>query len=365
MDKNSAHLVSAHIPPLRIATWNVDNLGDAIESTMQQRDERIHRLTQAIGHDLHAPHILALQEICGDKKYETGQRALATENMQRLIEAIQLATGYVYAYIEIPPLNNQDGGVPNTNIRNGYLYRTDRVALTAPTTMQNDGMPKVAIDSAESIRLHANPALIDPTNPVFEGFRKPLVAQFTDKQTGEQYYLTNLHLPSNGRIRTTNENSDAPQAWQPDPLRMKTRNEQTMLIRDFQQELLTAINAKGLAQTHHVVCLGDFNTASRVVINGVEEPPASTEVLEIIGQSGLINVADERLKHAYSVGDASKNLTLDHVYVSPALRERITTAERPMYTQLPKKGYLSDHNPTVFSFAALEKAQALANSAER
>ena len=41
-----------------------------------------------------------------------------------------------YKYVNIDPVNNQDGGAPNANIRVGFLYNPDRVSLT-------EGIPQV------------------------------------------------------------------------------------------------------------------------------------------------------------------------------------------------------------------------------
>ena len=35
-----------------------------------------------------------------------------------------------YQYVNIDPVNNQDGGAPNANIRVGFLYNPERVTLT-------------------------------------------------------------------------------------------------------------------------------------------------------------------------------------------------------------------------------------------
>ena len=46
--------------------------------------------------------------------------------MSTLISAIQSAGGPLYQYRQINPVNDQDGGEPGGNIRQVFMFRTDR-----------------------------------------------------------------------------------------------------------------------------------------------------------------------------------------------------------------------------------------------
>lgn len=57
------------------------------------------------------------------------------------------AGGPAYTYLEIAGINNQDGGVPNGNIRPAFLYDSARVALADSET----GVKGSAVQAVEVV----------------------------------------------------------------------------------------------------------------------------------------------------------------------------------------------------------------------
>ncbi|MBB3691885.1 Ig-like domain-containing protein [Sphingomonas sp. BK580] len=147
---------------LSIATYNLENLDTS--------DQKFDVLAGDIVYNLKAPDVIAVQEIQDADGAGSGGDLSGTVTAQGLIDAIYAQSGLHYAYVEVAPtVAGSTGGEPGGNIRNGYLYNTDRVGYV-------DG-------SAELI-----------TGAAYQGTRNPLVAQFTF--AGETVTAINVHLTS-------------------------------------------------------------------------------------------------------------------------------------------------------------------------
>ncbi len=110
---------------MTFATFNVENLDPS--------DMKYDELADDIVFNLLLPDVIAIQEMQDDNGTGTGVLG-ALNNAQGLIDAIFTASGGTvrYVYVEIAPTAaNITGGESNGNIRNGYLYREDRVDLVA------------------------------------------------------------------------------------------------------------------------------------------------------------------------------------------------------------------------------------------
>lgn len=149
---------------LSMATYNVENLDTT--------DGKFDILASNIVYNLHAPDVIALQEIQDADGAGNGTDYSGIKTAQGLIDAIAAINGGRYAYVEIAPTaNNSTGGEPNGNIRSGYLYNTDRVSYVEGSAELIDG-------------------------PAYNNTRKPLVADFLFH--GETVTAINVHLTSRG-----------------------------------------------------------------------------------------------------------------------------------------------------------------------
>ncbi|HEV2044015.1 MAG TPA: Calx-beta domain-containing protein, partial [Sphingomicrobium sp.] len=109
---------------MTVATLNVENLDPS--------DGKYDDLAEDIVVNLRLPDVIAIQEMQDDNGALAGGTLSAAANAQGLIDAIFAASGVTYVYVEIAPATaNSTGGESNGNIRNGYLYREDRVDLVA------------------------------------------------------------------------------------------------------------------------------------------------------------------------------------------------------------------------------------------
>ena len=133
--------------------------------------KRAEALARQIVEGLRSPDVIAVQEIQDNDGPKKSEIVDADETYEMLIEKIRAAGGPAYEWFDIPPVNNQDGGEPGGNIRNGFLFRPDRA--------------RVIKDSVERIGIG---------NPAFDNSRKSLAAEF--EVEGRKLLIVNNHLAS-------------------------------------------------------------------------------------------------------------------------------------------------------------------------
>jgi predicted extracellular nuclease len=115
-----------------------------------------------------------------------------------LTQAISAAGGPNYSFVDIAPVDDQDGGAPGGNIRVAYLYKSSLVRLFNA----NPGGSLDATAVLDGPSLSFNPGRIDPANPAWSASRKPLVAQWEvigkkGKVSGN-FFTINVHFGSKG-----------------------------------------------------------------------------------------------------------------------------------------------------------------------
>src|SRR5262249_11332544 len=127
----------------------------------------------------------------------------------KLISTIQTTGGVTYQYRQIDPQDGTDGGAPGGNIRQGFLFRTDRglafvprssggldcsspsptpadCATTATTVQNIGGVPQLSL----------SPGRVVPGNGAWSSSRKPLAAEFT--YNGRTLFVVGNHFNSKG-----------------------------------------------------------------------------------------------------------------------------------------------------------------------
>lgn len=172
---------------LRVMTVNCLNLDPKIERASHVLnpdmdidddvgDLQFDRLGQAIAIQGCSPELVALQEIQDNDGAEQTHVTDASLTYELLIKAIQRHGGPMYEWADIPPKNQADGGQPGGNIRNGFLYRPDRVTLI-PGSLKRLGQDEAC----------------------FERSRKPLLATFQLVESQHDVHslsVINVHLAS-------------------------------------------------------------------------------------------------------------------------------------------------------------------------
>ena len=188
IEPNFIELTKSSLKPsqghLTVMTLNCFNLDPHVESEnfvtnpRQDVDDdwgegRFHTLAQAVVLQANTPDIVALQEIQDNDGAELTDVTDASQTYELLIKVIEQLSGIRYHWVDVDPVLGEDGGQPGGNIRNGYLYNPERVAL-----------------AAKSVKT------LGKRKACFEDSRKPLVCTFVEKDSGKKLAVINVHLAS-------------------------------------------------------------------------------------------------------------------------------------------------------------------------
>ncbi|HEX4909738.1 MAG TPA: endonuclease/exonuclease/phosphatase family protein, partial [Permianibacter sp.] len=298
-----------------IASYNVENLAATNDAS------KFERLAQQVVHSLRSPDIVALMEVQDDNGASNDSLVSADQTAAKLIAAIQAAGGPLYQYRDIDPADDQDGGQPGGNIRQGFLFNPTSVRFVdragAGATTANS-----VISDSSGVRLQYSPGRIAPTDSAFASSRKPLAAEFLID--GNRVFVIANHFNSKG--------GDQPLfgRYQP-PARSSDvqRTAQAALVADFVDDLRTADpNAK-------VVVLGDINDF---------QFSDTMAILESAGLHDLINTLPENERYTYVFeGNAQ---ALDHILVSDGLLAAISEYD-VVHVNSEFADQASDHDPEV------------------
>jgi uncharacterized protein len=303
------------VDQLTIASYNVENFSKAKTSP-----EKVEKVARAIVTNMKSPDIVGLIEVQDNDGSTNSGNVDGSESAKVLMDEIVKLGGPQYAYTEIAPVNNQDGGESGGNIRVAFIYQPERVSLT---TGAAKGTATQAV-GFENGKLTLNPGRIDPTNSAFNSSRKPLAAQF-DFQ-GKSVIVVANHFNSKG--------GDQP-LWgktQPPVLSSEVqRHKIAQIVNNF----VTDVKTKD--PNANVVLLGDFNDFE------------FTRTLQIVKGNQLTNMiekvpAEDRYTYNFS-GNAQ---VLDHILVTNNM-----VANTKVDTVNVNSGYMeedgraSDHDPVI------------------
>ncbi len=296
---------------LTVAAYNVENLDPVIErmGRVEGDDDvsddigsgRMARLGAHIAVQLASPDIVALQEIQDNNGAELGEVVAADRTYTALIEAIIAAGGPRYAFIDLHPVRDREGGQPGGNIRNGYLYNPERVGL---------------IEGSTERLAHS----------AFEGSRAPVLAGFLFN--GHRIDLVNNHFSSKG--------GSSPLFGEGERIvgRAEARRGQARAVRDLLQE------RQAWSGGSHWVVLGDFND------HWFSEPLA---VLKGEGDDVLVNLIETRpMDERWTYIFRGNGQAIDHILTTPALAEHAEIEVVHVNARLADPA--ADHEPIVARF---------------
>jgi hypothetical protein len=281
---------------LTVATFNVENL-DPSDGVV-----KFNALASAIVGNLRSPDIISVEEVQDNNGAVNNGVVDASVTIQTLISAIAAAGGPTYQYREIDPVNGTNGGEPGGNIRVVFLYNPDRVTF-----------------------VEGSLALIDPTNPAFNGSRKPLVGDFLFN--GETVTVIGNHFDSKG--------GDDPLygPTQPPVLYSETqRDQQATIVANYVQNLEnTKPNAK-------IVVLGDLNDFQ------FSKP---VTILENAHLNALIDTLPANEQYTYNYqGNAQ---AIDQILASDSLMASLNGFD-VVHINSEFQTQVSDHDPLVARF---------------
>jgi predicted extracellular nuclease len=182
-----------HCKAITVGSYNVENLAPTSA-----------HLPKVAGHIvdyLKTPDLIFIQEVQDDSGATNNGVVSANKTLTTLVDAIKALSNVTYAFTNIDPVANQDGGQEGGNIRVAYLYRPDVIDLYKPN-------PGTALDATQVMprngkcskapMLSFNPGRIDPTNDAWTRSRKPLAAAWKAKGARKPFYTVNVHWSSKG-----------------------------------------------------------------------------------------------------------------------------------------------------------------------
>ena len=303
---------------LTVAAYNVENFSADPSHTS---DAKAQRIAESFVKDLNSPDIVVMVEVQDNDGPIASNNSDATASYERLINGIKAAGGPTYAWTDIAPEYNKDGGEPGGNIRVGYLYNPERVSLS-------EGTKGTATETNSWIdgELALNPGRVQPI--AMPNTRKPIAAQFEFQ--GEQVVVIGAHLNSKG--------GDQPLFGKNQPPFLGSEAERI--------ELATAINGfikEGLEQDPdlNVIVAGDMND--------FEFTPA----LEALKGGILTNkVEDVPVEDRYSYYYQGNSQVLDHLLVTNNLADRTELDMVHINAMfMEQHGRASDHDPLLAQIA--------------
>ena len=170
-----------HATILTLNGFNLDKQAERADRVKDPRrdidddvgDGRYIKLAVAVADQAANPDIVALQEIQDNDGAEQSEQVDASENYAVFIDEIRRAGGPRYAWADIAPELDADGGQPGGNIRNGFLYNPERIELIEGSLRR-----------------------IGEEDPAYADSRKPLLGRFRMKSTGGTIAVINVHLAS-------------------------------------------------------------------------------------------------------------------------------------------------------------------------
>ncbi|HKP51475.1 MAG TPA: S-layer homology domain-containing protein [Chloroflexia bacterium] len=315
-----------------IGNFNVENLDP------NDPPSQFSNLAGLIVNNMKSPDIISIEEIQDNDGTVGGTGSTvvdASTTWNMLISAIQSAGGPTYQFRNVNPVDDQDGGEPGGNIRQGFLFRTDRgvafidrpggCSTCANSVVSGPGGPELAF----------SPGRVDPTNTAFNASRKPLAGEFT--YNGHKLFIIGNHLNSKG--------GDHPLfgRFQP-PVRSSEvqRNQQAQIINNFVDSIL-AVNANA-----NVVVLGDMNDFYfSATINIIEGDTPSGSPSSPLGGGVLQNLMETlALPERYSYVFDGNSQDLDNTLVSSNLLAALAEFD-PLHVNSEFANQDSDHDPQV------------------
>lgn len=296
---------------LTVATYNVLNVtsapadGDAAQ---------IAALASQIVSNLGSPDILALQEIQDDSGEADDGTLTADQTLQAIVDAIAAAGGPVYAFESaLVDEDGETGGVPGGNIRNAFLWNTERVEAKEFVTLESDVLAGLGVTDPDA----------------FAGNRDPFVGQFAFN--GEDVTLINNHLTS--RFGST------PIFGGPRPFVQAGEAEREAQAKTL-NEVVDAILAAD--PDARVAVMGDLNTFDFTDELAEDLPGVGAEKV----LTNLIGFASEDDTYTY-VFDGNAQ-ALDHIFATDSLLDGVEVDYVHVNTDFADA--TSDHDPIVAVF---------------
>ncbi|MEV6979426.1 lamin tail domain-containing protein [Kitasatospora sp. NPDC093806] len=302
---------------LATATFNVENLSP------NDPQSKFDGLAAAVVNNLRSPDLIALEEIQDNTGATDNGVVAADQTITQLTAAITAAGGPSYSYRQINPVDDQDGGQPGGNIRQVFLFRTDRGLTFTDRPGAGSTTADLVVNNAGTPALAYSPGRIAPTDSAFNASRKPLAGEF--RWNGRPVFVIANHFNSKG--------GDQPlfgRYQQPSRPSETQRHAQATLVKNFTDQLL-AVDPNA-----SVIVLGDLNdfefsqTADLLTAGG-----------SLVDLPRTLPLA-ERYTYVYE----GNSQVLDHILISPALAAKAYSYDI-VHLNSEFATQLSDHDPQI------------------
>ena len=301
---------------LAVATFNVENLAPT------DPQSKFDRLAALIVQNLKAPDLISVEEVQDNSGATDNGVVAADQTLAKLVAAIQSAGGPSYDWRGIDPVDDQDGGQPGGNIRQVFLFRTDRGLAFVDRPGGDATTPTAVTGSGDATQLTSSPGRIAPTDAAWNDSRKPLAGEFTFH--GRHLFVIANHFNSKG--------GDDPLMgrFQP-PTRSSEvqRHQQAQIVHDFVAQLLAADPGA------NVIVDGDLNDFEFSDTVGILEDGVLTDLIDTLPQN-------ER----YTYDFEGNSQTLDHILVGSAVSS-LPLSFDVVHVNAEFADQASDHDPSV------------------
>ncbi|MFD8752927.1 lamin tail domain-containing protein [Kitasatospora sp. NPDC059577] len=302
---------------LAVATFNVENLAPS------DPQSKFDGLAAGIVANLRAPDLVALEEIQDNSGATDDGTVSATQTLTKLTAAITAAGGPAYSYREIDPVNDQDGGQPGGNIRQVFLFRTDRGLSFTDRPGAGSTTADSVVNAGGTPQLAYSPGRIDPANAAWNSSRKPLAGEF--RWNGKPVFVIANHFNSKG--------GDQPlfgRYQQPARPSENQRHDQATAVKSFTDSIL-AVNPNA-----SVIVLGDLNDFE------------FSQTADILTAGGSLTDLPRTLPlpERYTYVYEGNSQVLDHILISGALAATAYDYDI-VHINSEFSAQLSDHDPQV------------------
>lgn len=307
---------------ITVGDYNIDNFSPTAS--------QLPAVATHIAKYLNTPDIVFIQEIQDNSGEKDDGTVLANVTLSNLVAAISAAGGgFTYSYIDIDPVNDEDGGVPGGNIRQAYLWNPKKISLVSGSPVGTSlQATAVKTDSSANLTLSYNPGRIDPTNAAWNVSRKPLAAAW-ETPKGNRFFTVNLQL-------TAKLDSSSLEGSARPPINMWVgqRTSQIEVVSTFVNTILKEDS------TASIIVGGDCNE----FLYTQSAFASLTSVLTDVDSLAGIPV-EERYTYIYD----GQSEQLDHLFVSDSIKSRGVKAQHIHVNNWSPTlaSRASDHDPTV------------------
>ncbi|KAF7189088.1 hypothetical protein HII31_09510 [Pseudocercospora fuligena] len=308
---------------ITVGQYNVENL--------QPASDNLQAIAEDIVNYMKTPDLLFVQEIPDDNGPTNDAVVDANVTLATLRDAINaLSSSTNYSFVDIDPVDDQDGGQAGGNIRVAYLYKPNVLQLRKP----NPGSSTQANEVLPGPMLKYNPGLIDPQNSAWQASRKPIAAQWETVGGGNNatFFTVNFHWTSKGGSSSLHGDARPPVNGGVDQ-----RTAQANVSGSFIRQILRYDSNAA------IMAAGDYNEFSIV-------QPLKT-FASVSGLKSLDDVVGIPATEQYTYLFDMNSQELDHMYVSPKLATRKSQYEHiHVNTWVTYDDQASDHDPSVSKF---------------